>query len=565
MSGHEVLLNLLGGAALLVWATRLVRTGVLRAFGEQFRNIISRATANPLLACLTGTAVATAVQSSAATALIVASFAERGMIALAPALALMLGADIGSTLVVQALSFKVAGLVPFLLIAGVLLYMATSSQRAQQIGRIVIGLALMILSLGLIVAASKAMRDSYSLAIVFSRLADDPILAVIVGTLAAWLAHSSVAMVLLVASLAAVGILTPILSVALVLGANVGSALIPIGLALRSPAPAKRILIGNLGFRLIGAIICLALIEPAADLIARIDADPARLVANAHTVFNLLVAIAFLPLTGLAARLLERHVGTDEAAQQKGRVEHLDDSLLDRPHLALGAAAREVMRVADQVELMLREVIVALDSDDDERAKRVKALDNEVDLVQEEIKLYLTRLTRQPLDKESSRRAFDLILFTTNLEHIGDIVDKNLMELAAKKRRLHLTFSPEGWQEIRDMHQRVVDQMRLAMTVFVTRDTKMARDLFAAKDRLRLAEREATESHLRRLREGTIASIETSALHLDILRDLKRVNAHITSVAHPILEAAGELKSTRLSSQPDTATDPGALSAAKKA
>lgn len=565
MSGHDVLLNLLGGVALLIWATRLVRTGVLRAFGERFRTIIGQATANPLYACLTGTAVATAVQSSAATALIVASFAERGLIALAPALALMLGADIGSTLVVQALSSQVTGLVPVLLIAGVLLYMATASQRAQQIGRIVIGMALMMLSLSMIVAASKVMRESYSLAIVFSRLADDPILAVVVGALAAWFAHSSVAMVLLVASLAGVGILTPILSVALVLGANIGSALIPLGLALRSPAPAKRILIGNLGFRLVGAIACLAAIEPAADLLGRFNADPARLVANAHTAFNLMLAVVFLPLTGVAARLLERHVGGSESSKSGVRVEHLDDSLLDRPQLALGAAAREVMRVADQVELMLREVIVALDSDDDERTKRVKALDNEVDLVQEEIKLYLTRLTRQPLDEASSRRAFDLILFTTNLEHIGDIVDKNLIELAAKKRRLRLTFSPEGWSEIKDMHQRVVDQMRLAMTVFVTRDTKMARDLFAAKDRLRLAEREATESHLRRLREGTVASIETSALHLDILRDLKRVNAHITSVAHPILEAAGELKSTRLSAAPHPETEALPLAAVKKA
>jgi phosphate:Na+ symporter len=562
MSGHDVLLNLLGGVALLVWATRLVRTGVLRAFGERFRAYIGKATASPVLACLTGMTVATAVQSSAATALIVTSFAERGMIALAPALAVMLGADIGSTLVVQVMSFNVAGFVPVLLITGVFLYMATSSQRAQQLGRIVIGLALMILSLGMIVAASKTMRESDVLVFVFARLAGDPILAVVVGAACAWLAHSSVAMVLLIASLAAVGILTPVLSLALVLGANIGSALIPVGLALKSPPPARRILFGNLAFRAIGAIAVLLLIEPATRTLGALDSDPARFVANAHTAFNLALAIVFLPFTGVAARLLERFVRADEEDKRKSRVEHLDDALLDRPHLALGAAAREVMRVADQVELMLREVIVVLDSGDDERAKRVKALDNDVDMLQEEVKLYLTRLTRQPLDEESSRRAFDLILFTTNLEHIGDIVDKNLMQLAEKKRRLNLTFSPEGWSEIQAMHQRVVDQMRLAMTVFVTRDAKMARDLFAAKDRLRLAEREATESHLKRLRDGTIASIETSALHLDILRDLKRVNAHITSVAHPILEAAGELKSTRLAPAGDESA-PVALSAAK--
>jgi phosphate:Na+ symporter len=545
VAGHAVLLNLLGGVALLLWATRMVRTGVLRAFGERFRRAVAQATANPISACLTGIGIASAVQSSSATGLIVVSFAERGLITLAAALAVMLGADVGSTLVVQALSFNLSALVPVLLIAGVVAFMAFENAAVQQWGRILIGLALMILSLQMVVAASGELRGSAVLGLVLSRLADDPILAVIVGAVLTWLFHSSVAMVLLVISLTSVAMIPPALGMALVLGANVGSGLIPIGLSLKGPAAAKRVLFGNFAFRLAGAVAALFLLSVFADRIAAIESDPARQIANFHTLFNLALALLFLPLVGAAARLLERLI-PEAKAPGEPTIAHLDEDLLDRPGIALGGATREVMRLADMVEIMLRETLLAFGPDGEKRRQAVKGLDDPVDRLQEEIKLYLTRLTRNPLSEEDSRRAFDLILFTTNLEHIGDIIDKSLLELAAKKSRLHLAFSPEGWAEIQALHTRVVDQMRLAMTVFVTRDLKMARELVLEKDNIRLAERDATESHLRRLREGTIASIETSALHLDILRDLKRINAHITSVAYPILEASGELRESRL-------------------
>jgi phosphate:Na+ symporter len=546
LPGHTLLLNLLGGIALLLWATRMVKTGVLRAFGERFRRAIGHATANPLWACLTGVAVATAVQSSSATGLIVVGFVERGLVTLTAALALMLGADIGSTLVVQALSFNLGAFVPLMLIAGVAAFMLSSSPTVQQIGRIAIGLALMILSLGMVVGSSEALRQSPVLVLLLQRLADDPIMAVIVGALLAWGTHSSVATVLLIISLAGAGVVATPLAVALTLGANIGSAFIPLGLSLKGPACSRRVLVGNLAFRLLGAILVLLFLPAVVPLIEAIESDPARRVADFHTIFNIGLAALCLPLVGIAARVLERALPEPAAEDAQPVIAHLDESLLERPQLALGAATREVMRLADMVEIMVREIILAFGEGGERRRKAIKDLDDGIDRLQEEIKLYLTRLTRQPLSEEDSRRAFDLILFTTNLEHIGDIIDKSLLELAAKKQRLNVAFSPEGWAEITAMHARVVDQMRLAMTVFVTGDAKMAREIVLEKDRIRAAERDATENHLRRLRQGTVASLETSALHLDILRDLKRINSHITSIAYPILEAAGELRESRL-------------------
>lgn len=545
MAGHSLLLNLLGGIALLLWATRMVRGGVMRALGSRLRGAIGQATAGRLRACGTGLVVATALQSSSATGLLVTAFAERGLIALAPALAVMLGADIGSTVVVQLLSTKIAALVPMLLIAGVATVTLAKTPPWQEAGKVIVGLALMIVSLGMVVAASEPLRDNNLFLLVMTRLADDLILALLLGALVTWLAHSSVAVVLLVASLAGTGVLSLPLALALVLGANVGSALIPLGLALRSPAPAKRVLFGNLAFRAIGAAAALGVLAFEVPFATWLGSDPARQVATFHTGFNVALALLFLPLVDPAARLLERVV-TEPKRTSEHRVSHLDEAALDRPAVAIGNATREVMRLADTVELMLREAIHTFEPGQEGRRTEISRLDDEVDRLQEAVKLYLTRVTRQPLDEEDARRCFDLILFTTNLEHVGDIIDRGLLALAAKKHRHGVSFSDAGWAEIAALHRSVVEQMSLAVSVFVTRDLAMARALVAEKDAIRAAERAATESHFQRLREGRVASIETSALHLDVLRDLKRIAAHLTSVALPILEANGALRTSRL-------------------
>jgi phosphate:Na+ symporter len=550
MGGGSVLLNLLGAIALLLWSTRLVKTGVTRAFGEELRGWLMRATSNRLKAVSLGAGVALIMQSSTAALLLLTSFAGRGMIALVPALAVALGADIGSTFVVQALSFDLKAFVPVLFILGVAGFMLSSNATIRQVGRILIGLALMILSLGMIVQASGSLRGDPTLVLVLSRLANEAVLAILIGAALTWLLHSSVAMVLLIVSLVGAGLIPLSLGVTFLLGANLGAGLIPLGLGWHEPMAARRILVGNIAFRAVGVLIALLMLPLAQQGVAQLPLAPERAIAAGHTLFNLALALLFLPLLGPAAKLLEQHLpDRPDESQAASRPVHLDDSLIETPHLALGAASREVIRLAERVEVMLRETILTFQDIDDRRRTMIHSLDDEVDSLQEAIKLYLTRLTRQVTTDEDQKQAVNLILFTTNLEHVGDIICKNLLELAAKKQRYGLAFSEAGWSELTEFHARIVKQMKLALTLFMTRDIMMARDLVSEKDNIRALEKVATERHLARLRDGTPASIETSSLHLDILRDLKRINAHITSVAHPILEASGEIRQSRLRSQ----------------
>lgn len=544
LTTHSPALELLGGIALLLWSTRLIRTGVERAFGENLRRALAAATGNRVTAAGTGVAVAAALQSAAATTVLVSSFAARGLVALPMALALVIGADLGSPLVVKLLAFDVKGFAPAFLALGFALFTWAPASRWRNVGRAVIGLGLVMVALAMIVGATEPLRGDTLVPLIFQRLQDQPGVALAVAAILTFAVQSSVAIVLLVMALAGTGVIDPRLAVVLVVGANIGSAFIPLWMTWGNGPVARRIALGNLAFRGITGLALLPFVGVFVDFVMLWARGPA-LVADAHLVFNLLVALIWLPLVGPMARLAERLV-PPPATGDGARPSHLDEAALTTPAIALGCAAREALAIADKVETMLREVILAFEPEAEARVTALRKLDDEVDRAQEAIKLYLTRLTRQPLSEADGRKAFDLILFATNLEHVGDIIDKNLLDLAAKKHRLKTAFSEEGWAELKSMHERAVAQARLAITVFVTRDAEMARQLVVAKDAVRTAERAAADSHLQRLRAGKASSIETSSLHLDILRDLKRIVAHLTDVAYPILEASGQIRQSRL-------------------
>jgi phosphate:Na+ symporter len=562
MAGHTVLLNLLGGIALLLWGTRMVQSAILKAFGPQLKIMIARASAGSARAAVTGAAAATALQSATASAMLATGFVARGLMALPAALALMLGADLGTTLAVQALSLDLGALIPLLLIAGVVLAQ-TSRATTEQVGRLLVGLGLVLLALGLIVAASEPMRASETVALVLARLVHDPLLAVLLAVALTWVMHSSAAFVLFVISLVGAGLVHLPLALALVLGANIGGALVALGLAAGQPMTARRVVIGNLAFRLIGVTVALLALGPLTGIVQAIAGDPNRAVAHFHTLFNLALALVFLPVVGRAATLLER-LFPASPEHDRPRLDLLDRELLDHPPLALNAATRAMLRLADKVELMLRETILTFEDSDTRRIKAVEAMEDEVDAEQERIKLYLAQLMQRGLSSEESARVLEAVTFTTNLEHIGDIIDRGLLKLAARKQKNGLRFSDAGWQDIREFHAMIAEQARRALTVFVSRDVIVARELVAEKDRLREEETRASERHFARLRDGLPETIETSALHLDVLRDLKRINAHLTSVAYPILEQTGELRGSRLRKVPAPECAPGLSARSRK-
>lgn len=542
----ELLINFAGGIALLLWGVRMVRTGITRSFGAELRQILATSARNRVSALFAGFAVTTALQSSTATAMIISSFAGRGMITGAAALAIMLGADVGTTIVVQALSFDLGWLSPALIAIGVFGFLSGDSSKRRSLSRTAIGLGLILLSLKLISLASAPLREAETASIILSPLASEPILAILVAALITWMAHSSVAIVLLVMSLASLQVLSTQLALILVLGANFGGAIAAVTMTLRSQPAAKRIPVGNLCMRLVGVLIALPLVPWIQPYLAMVDDSTPRMIANFHMAFNVALALLFLPLVRQVMALLEKFIPDEDALAAETGPKYLDPRAVDTPTVALTCAARETMHMGDIVRSMLSDTMQVFGNDDENLRKEIEARDDEVDGLHEAIKLYLTGLAREELDQAESERSLAVFSFTTNLEHIGDIIDKNLMDLAAKKSKQRASFSVQGLEELREFHGRILSNLDLALNVFLSQDPELAKELLRQKTDVRDLELEYVERHFARVSGGRADTIGSSAVHLDVLRDLKRINSHLTSVVYPILEKTGQLTESRL-------------------
>ena len=554
-----VLLDLMGGVALLLWGLHMVHSGILRAFGPDLRILLAKALNNRFTAFAAGLGLTALLQSSTATALITSSFASEGLVSLVPALAIMLGANVGTTLIVQVLSFNIAAVAPVLFIIGLVAFRSGPRSRIKDIGRVSIGLGLMLLSLHILLDTLAPAENAPGVRVVMHAITGDPVLCIFIGAVVTWLVHSSVASVLLVMSLAYSQFISPYAAFALVLGANLGSAINPLFEGARRDDPASyRLPLGNLVNRVVGILLVAPFLGPIAAHLHAFQPDLAKATAQFHIAFNVATALLFIGLLDGQAELLKKLLPRRARDADPARPRHLDESALETPSLALADAARETLRMGDIVEEMLRKVMAAMMTDDRALVDQVSRMDNSVDSLDEAIKLYVTKLTRGSLDEREGQRAMEIISFAINLEHIGDIIDKNLSELATKKIKRRLQFSPEGTEELSAFHKRTLDSLRIAFGVFMSGDVNEARKLVAEKAALRNAEFAATERHLERLREGRPETIETTSLHLDVLRDLRRIHSHICSVAYTALVSAGELAADR-STERHVAALPGTV------
>jgi phosphate:Na+ symporter len=542
----QTLVTILSGIALLVWGTHIVRSGVLRVLGGSLRRVLANSAGNPFTAFLAGLGVTGLVQSSSATALVTSSFVAQNLMGLAPALAIMLGADVGTALVVQVFSLDLSWLSPLLIGVGVLFHLTRKATRAGQVGRIAIGLGLIILALQIILQAARPLTGTVGVKVIFGSLSGDPLLDILIGALFTLMAWSSLAVVLLTGAFAASGVISLKVGLFLVIGANLGSGLVAVIATAGGGSAGRRVALGNLLFKLLGCVLTVALLPWIEAALLAIDPHPQRLVVNFHAAFNLLLAASLLWFTAPMARLAVRLLPDDAKKDARVTARHLDPAALDTPALATSNAAREVLRIGDIIESMLTGLLTVIRTNDAQLARQLRRMDDDVDDLYTAIKLYLTQMGREALDERDARRWAEIISFTINMEHVGDIIERVLDDLIEKKIGKRLEFSDAGMAEICDMHARVVANLRLGMNVFLNGDLKSAQRLLATKVELRKLQQQYADTHLERLAGQTVQSIETSSLHLDIINDFKRINSHIVSVAYPILEQAGALQPTRL-------------------
>jgi phosphate:Na+ symporter len=531
-----ILLALFGGMALLLYGIRLSGEGLQRAVGARLRYLLTGLSRNRVVALFSGAAATALIQSSAATTLMLIGFVSAGLMSFRQTLGLILGADIGTTFTVQLIAFKVTEYALLLLGVGFLITFVAKRRVIKDVGQAILGFGLIFLGLKVILEGVAPLRDDPLAVELLKSVAGSPVVALLVAAVFSALVTSSAATIGLTLALAHQGLVDLRGAVAIVLGANIGTCATALAASAGATAEAKRVALAHIAFKVLGGALVLPFIGPFTALVASTAADPARQVANAHTLFNIGISLLFLPFTPWAAQAVEALVPSDETAENPFRTRYLDERSLDQPALALGQATREALRMADVAQGMLRDVVHVFRADDQELLEDVERRDDQVDFLEREIKLFLARLGRETMGPDLSQKEIALITVIGNLENIGDIIDKNLMELARKKLYQGRRFSEAGWGEILEFHGLVAKNLERAIAAFAANDRSLAQEVLDQRPLIRQRERELRESHLGRLRAGLAESLETSEIHLDVLTNLKRISSHVSGLVFPILE-----------------------------
>ena len=540
----SVLIELVGAIALLLWGLRMVRTGMMRAYGSHLKRL-ARQNEGRLIPMLgSGFLFAILIQSSTATAIIVASFAGQNILSISSALIVILGADIGTAVAVILASQKITILSPILLAIGIFGFLSTEKNRLRNLFRAVAGLGLILLALSMVNYIGTGLANLQEFNTVMQVFVSQPFLMLLFGVVLTYLAHSSLAIVLLVVGFVHSGLLLTDAGLFLVLGANVGSGLLPVIANWKAKRNAKIPVKANFLIRVLGVAAVFPFVSPLLAVLA--DSLPAYTTpAFFHLFLNIGVAIIGLVLLQPIIKLVTNLESADSESAQAIEPKHLDETAFSSPSKALACAKREALNMADIAQIMLRNTLPVLKEGNDELRQEIVIMDDDVVRLFNAIKIYIARIMREELTEEEAQRAMDLLSFTANMEHMGDIIEGSLMELAVKKANLGAQFSQQGLTEIAALHEAVTSTFELAINTFISEDSDLARMLFDAKASIRELESKSVTTHLERIGTGISQSIETSSLHLDIIRDLKRINSHLTSIAYPVLKASGKVPKTK--------------------
>ena len=542
------LLDFCGYIALLLWGVHMVQSGVQRAFGNALGIALGHALGTRARAFLAGLGITAAIQSSTATGLMITGFAAGGLVALTPALAAMLGANVGTTIIVQLLSFNLTALAPIFILIGVWLFRRHQPGRRRDLGRVFIGLGLLLLALYELVALFNPIQHSHLLATLLDALAAEPVIALLLAMLLTWAAHSSVAMVVLIMSLASHGLVAPAVAYALVLGANLGTSINPLleGVTDGDPA-AKRLPLGNLSIRVITCLMTLAVLPWIPALMTYITPDPARSVANFHTLFNVATAIIFLPLLGPYAKLLSRWLPKRIDPNDPSKPVYLDESAHEVPAVALGNAAREALRLADMLQALLNMARAGFLRDNRHRIAEARDINSAVNHLDELIIQYLATLDQENMSQEDHQRLNEVLTFSSHIAYAAGIAATGLLGHATTIHKKGWALNAAQRQELTQCLDRLIRNQRQTAALFVTEDIKSARYLAMEKDQFRAIETDAARQQMQKITSGQAASAGMESLYLDILRDIKTINSYLVgAAAYPILAKHNELLPNRL-------------------
>ncbi len=525
----SLIFSMIGGLALFIFGLNYGSKGLVRGLGGKMRDLLFSLTTNRLIAVLTGIVVTIILGSSTAASVLLVRFAGHGFINLVSALGVMLGADIGTTIAVQILAFNIMDYAIIIVAVGVFLRLLFPDLR--NIAQFIFGIGLLFFSLKIMSGATVNLRYMPGFYSAIDYLRDFPVIGILLGAVLAFIFHSSAAVIGIILVLAFKSLISISSALPIVLGANLGTTFFT--LFISDTTDGRRVVFGNFIFKLTSVIIFLPFLNYVIDLLKLVGGDLPRQIANFHTFFNVCVTLIFLPLLDTVSRFLTNVIRPSKEDILRAR--RLDPAFLQTPSIALGQATKEVLQMADTTIKMLEESIKVFENNDIVLRKKIIETDDEIDAVEELVTPYISRLSQEEMDDTANKMQLRLLSVVTELEHIGDIISKNLMTYAKKQIDSGLTFSHEGLSEIKDFHSFVLTTLRMAINSLATRDKKLANETVKRRALGLEQARKLEVSHLLRLSKGLKESLETSTIHLDIISDLERINFHATEIGRAVL------------------------------
>ena len=529
-----VFIGLLGGVAIFIYGMKITSEGLQKVAGSRLKSIMGRLTANRLVGVLVGTAVTILDQSSSATTVMLVSFATATLITLPQALGVILGADIGTTFTVQLIAFKIYEYSLLIVGMGFLMMFASKTREYKYIGQALLGIGFVFLGMQIMADRMAPLKEYPAIADIFMDFSHKPLMAILIGAILTSLIHSSAVVIGLTLTLSMQGLIDLSGAIPILFGANIGTCSTALLASVGASREGKRVALAHILFKVIGVIIFLAALGPFIKFISLTSENLPRQIANAHSLFNIGIAVIFLPFIPLYVKLINLLIPRIKEEEKFGP-KYLDRRILDTPALALEGAKMELLREANIVLKMLKESLSVFADRDMEMRDAIKVKDNDVDTLHVALVGYLTTLGQGSLTDEESKAEIKYLYITDDLETIGDIIDKNIMHLAGKMIEGGFSFSKEGWLEICDMHKRVADNLKMAITALEKSDMELAKKVTEIKPEIVRLESDLRKKHIARLHSGLKESIETSSVHLDVIDQLKQINSHVAAISFAVM------------------------------
>jgi phosphate:Na+ symporter len=536
-----LLLGLLGGVALFLLGLRLASEGLESFAAKRLRSALGKLTSSQWKALLLGIAITLVTQSSGATTVMIMSFIRARVLSLRNSLAIILGAALAGTFTVQLIAFDLFNYALPAIGIGFPFYLLARRPRWKAFGLVSMGFGMLFLGIHVMTDQLAPLKNFQFFQGAVSSLALHPGWSMILSAVFTAGAQSSGATMGVVMALANEQILSVEQAVPLFYGAAIGICVTGLLAGFEAPVEARRLAWGHLVFKVAGVLLFLPLVEPLAWAGKAVTeffvspesaAFPARAIANTYMLYMAVTVLLALPFTGLIERLVERFVpeGPQDKMDGDTRIKYLDPSAISTPAVAMGSARREISRMGRFVEEMLRAARAGLMEKDSSSVSTIHKRDNKVDALNRSIMRYLNQIAKQAEDTPQGETIMDLLHIISDLEAIGDIIDKNLVPLAEKMIATDMEFSNEGESELNDLYSKVQERLSQMLVSLTTGDSEIAEVIIGGFSPLQAEGKRLHTRHLRRLQNDQPQSLETSSVHLDVLHYLLRIDYLIFSI-----------------------------------